>query len=163
MKAFRVEHGEAQPAYGFRIDYCGHSVVLSGDATYSPHLIAAAQNVDLLVHSLSIGSRQLEAAEPAYVNGFYRYLASAETVARVLTETQPILAVFSHISLYSRGGIPRATEAEIHERVSAGYSGAFTLGQDLMSFEITADGVRSANYNAEMRATEPTTNLVAQI
>jgi hypothetical protein len=82
VRAFRVVHGEAQPAYGFRIDYGGQSVVLSGDATYSPRLIESAQGVQLLVHSLSIGSRQLEAAEPAYVQSFYRYLACSRKRGR---------------------------------------------------------------------------------
>jgi ribonuclease Z len=155
VRAFRVVHGEAQPAYGFRIDYGGQSVVLSGDATYSPRLIESAQGVQLLVHSLSIGSRQLEAAEPAYVQSFYRYLASAETVARVLSETRPQLAVFSHISLYSRGDIPRATEAEIGERVAAGYAGPFVLGQDLMSFVVTRTGVEHGPYDPGVRHREP--------
>jgi ribonuclease Z len=161
VRAFRVVHGEAQPAYGFRIEYGGQSVVLSGDATYSPRLIEHAQNVELLIHSLSIGSRQLEAAEPEYVQSFYRYLASAETVARVLSETRPQLAVFSHISLYSRGEIPRATEAELNERVAAGYTGAFVLGQDLMSFVVTRAGVQQNPYSSDIRNREPESLLAS--
>jgi ribonuclease Z len=38
------------PAYGYRFDYKGRSVVVSGDTTKSPALIAAAHGADVLVH-----------------------------------------------------------------------------------------------------------------
>lgn len=31
ITAFEVEHATAKPAFGYRVDYGGHSVVLSGD------------------------------------------------------------------------------------------------------------------------------------
>ncbi|MDF3937237.1 MBL fold metallo-hydrolase [Pseudomonas citronellolis] len=155
VTAFLVDHGYVKPAYGYRIDYAGRSVVLSGDTTYAPNLVRQAKGVDLLVHSLSIASHQLEKAYPDYVKHFYDYLANPETVAKVLSETHPRDAVFSHISLYSRGDIGRASEEEIRSRVAQGYDGSFVIGQDLMAFELTPKGVVREPYDAALRQREP--------
>lgn len=50
ITAFRVNHGPVHPAFGYRIDYKGRSIVVSGDTSPSPVLQHEAQNVDLLVH-----------------------------------------------------------------------------------------------------------------
>lgn len=155
VTAFLVDHGHVEPAYGFRVDYAGHAVVLSGDTTYSSNLVKQAKGVDLLVHSLSIGSRELEKAYPDYVQHFYSYLANTEKLGQVLNETKPKDAVISHISLYSKGNIGRASEKEILSRVSENYKGKFLLGQDLMSFVINDKGVTRVAYDPSIRQFEP--------
>lgn len=155
VTAFRVEHGAADPAYGYRVDYGGRSLVLSGDTTLAPNVVKFGNGADLLIHSLSVGSRELEAAEPEYVNKFYSFLANPEAAGQVMSQAKPQLAVFSHISLYSKGQIGRASEEEITERVRAAYPGEFVLGQDLMSFTITAAGVEKQPYDPAIRQEEP--------
>lgn len=56
LTSFLVDHGYVEPAYGFHVDYAGHSVVLSGYTIYSSNLVKRAKGVDLLVYCLSIGS-----------------------------------------------------------------------------------------------------------
>ncbi len=48
--AFRVDHPPISPAVGYRFEYAGRSVVISGDTDRSENLARAAENVDLLVH-----------------------------------------------------------------------------------------------------------------
>jgi ribonuclease Z len=50
ITAFRVNHAPVDPAVGYRIDYKGRSVVLSGDTAASTLLVTAAKGADLLVH-----------------------------------------------------------------------------------------------------------------
>ena len=50
VTAFEVNHDPAEPAYGYRFEYRGRSVVVSGDTRYHPPLALAAQGVDVLVH-----------------------------------------------------------------------------------------------------------------
>ena len=50
VTAFKVDHDPVTPSVGYRFDYKGRSVVISGDTTKSPVLVAAARNADLLVH-----------------------------------------------------------------------------------------------------------------
>ena len=52
VTAFLVDHGPVTPAFGYRVDYRGHSVVLSGDTRVSENLIRFAQGVDVLVHEV---------------------------------------------------------------------------------------------------------------
>jgi ribonuclease Z len=155
VTASLVKHGHATPAYGYRIDEGEHAVVLSGDTTYAPNVIRHAQGVELLVHCVAIGSRRLEAAAPDFVQRYYDTLANPEMVGRILQETRPRLAVFSHISLYSRGEIPRPSPDELTSRVRAVYDGPFVIGEDLMAFAIASHGITAEPYSAAKRQQEP--------
>lgn len=48
--AFRVDHGPVREAAGYRIEYGGRSIVVSGDTSASPILAREARGADLLVH-----------------------------------------------------------------------------------------------------------------
>ncbi len=50
VRAFTVDHGPVKPAVGYRFDYEGRSVVISGDTVRSDHLIHVARGADILVH-----------------------------------------------------------------------------------------------------------------
>ncbi len=50
ITAFKVSHAPVEPAYGYRVDYKGRSVSISGDTTYDPNLVAASAGADLLFH-----------------------------------------------------------------------------------------------------------------
>lgn len=155
VTAFLVNHGHAQPAYGYRIDEGAQAVVLSGDTTYAPNLIRHAQGVDLLVHCVALGSRRLEVAAPDFVQRYYDSLANPEMAGRILQETRPRLAVFSHLLLYGRGEIPRPSPDELTARVRAVYEGPFVIGEDLMAFTVTSHGVTAEPYAAALRHQEP--------
>lgn len=58
VTAFPVDHRPVQPAVGYRFDYKGRSVVLSGDTAPSKMVERVAKGADLLVH---------EALQPAMV------------------------------------------------------------------------------------------------
>lgn len=47
---FRVDHAPVVPAVGYRFDYQGRSIVISGDTKKSANLARFAAGVDLLVH-----------------------------------------------------------------------------------------------------------------
>ncbi len=47
---FRVGHDPIDPAVGYRFDYRGRSIVVSGDTVRSERLISASKEADVLVH-----------------------------------------------------------------------------------------------------------------
>lgn len=49
IRAFPVDHAPVAPAFGYRFDYRGRSVVVTGDTVVVPSLVAAAEGVDLLL------------------------------------------------------------------------------------------------------------------
>jgi ribonuclease Z len=50
VTAFNVDHRPIEPAFGFRVDFGGRSVEMSGDTRFSENLIEHAKGVDLLIH-----------------------------------------------------------------------------------------------------------------
>ena len=50
ITSFAVEHAPISPAVGYRFDYKGRSLLISGDTKKSANLIAFSQGVDLLAH-----------------------------------------------------------------------------------------------------------------
>lgn len=127
--AFLVDHYPVVPALGYRIEFGGHSVVLSGDTRYSENLIKFAKGTDLLVHEVAIASDTLKKTDPRY--NILAHHTTPEQASKVFTAVKPKLAVYSHIvRLY---GYP---EEEILTRTKKNYSGSVILGEDLMSFSV---------------------------
>jgi ribonuclease Z len=50
VTAFAVDHDPARPAYGYRFDWRGRSVVVSGDTAHDPSVAHAAHDADVLFH-----------------------------------------------------------------------------------------------------------------
>ncbi|HEX8027456.1 MAG TPA: MBL fold metallo-hydrolase, partial [Vicinamibacterales bacterium] len=50
VTAFLVTHGLVKPSFGYRVDYAGRAVALSGDTSPSDSLVAACKGVDVLIH-----------------------------------------------------------------------------------------------------------------
>ena len=120
VTAFVVDHGPVKPAFGYRVDYSGHSVVTSGDTRFSENLIHFAKGTDCLIHSAwSISSEN--PTPPAL-----RSIASAEEAAQVFSMTQPRLAVINHYK----------NPAGMREAIRAGYKGQFIIGKDLMTIHV---------------------------
>ena len=50
VTAIEGNHDPAEPAYGYRFDFHGRSVVISGDTNFHPPLAVATEGADVLVH-----------------------------------------------------------------------------------------------------------------
>ena len=122
VSAFVVDHGTVKPAFGYRVDSGGHSVVISGDTRFSQNLIEHAKGADCVIHAAwSVGARN--ATPPSQ-----RSIASAEDVGRAFAAVRPKLGVIYH---YKEG-------AGMAEAVRQEYGGAFVMGKDLMVIEVGA-------------------------
>ena len=64
VTAFRVNHPPIEPALGYRIEYAGRSVVISGDTTDTASLRAMSEGADVLVSEV-MNADVLEAVECA--------------------------------------------------------------------------------------------------
>jgi len=50
IRAFRVDHRPVVPAYGYRVDFRGRSVVFSGDTATTTTLVRLGKDADVMVH-----------------------------------------------------------------------------------------------------------------
>jgi ribonuclease Z len=131
ITAFEVDHTPVKPAFGYRIDYAGRSVVLSGDTRFNENLIRHAEGVDLLIHEVvSPESFQRAGSSPERAKSVLAHHTTPEQAGEVFARTKPRMAVYSHIVL------PTATEQDLIPATRKTYSGPLELGEDLMVIEV---------------------------
>ena len=145
--AFRVVHDPVDPAVGYRFDYKGRSIVISGDTIKSANLQSFAQGTDVLIH---------EALAPHLVELFTDAARSVgrDRIATITTDildyhTTPVEAaeiardagvghlVYTHI-------VPPLPVAPLEELFLEGvddvYEGPVTVGRDGTLVRLDAGG-----------------------
>ncbi|WP_301169661.1 MBL fold metallo-hydrolase [Brevibacillus nitrificans] len=129
--AFQVDH-DIDPSFGYRINYKGHSVVLSGDTTYNENVIQHGKAADLLIHEVAVAKPEDLVSIPAFQK-ILSVHTTPEQAGKVFSQTKPKLAVYSHIVLL--GDMSEAS-AHLLYRTQSTYDGKVIVGEDLMTFEI---------------------------
>jgi ribonuclease Z len=131
VTAFNVDHGAVKPALGYRVDFGGHSAVLSGDTRYSENLIRFAQGTDVLVHEVI----DVEAYHgsgthftPSQQQKVISHHTTPEQAGVLFSKIKPKLAVYSHI-------VPPEAPTLL-EQTRKTYGGPLEVGVDLMRIEI---------------------------
>lgn len=137
VTAFRVDHDPVEPAVGYRFDYGGRSVVVSGDTAKSSNLETFARDVDLLVHE-ALAAHLVEVFTGAAER------AGNQRIAKITRDildyhTTPVEAAESAQTAGARHllfnhivpPLPLAPLEEIFtEGVEDAYDGPFTVGRD---------------------------------
>lgn len=138
--AFEVDHGgEDLPAFGYRINYRGHSVVLSGDTTFNENLIRHAKGADLLIHEVTAvaGVAAENKEQLKRISGNH---TTPDQAGMVFSRAQPKLAVYNHLLLF--GG---AKAEDLIPATRQIYSGPLIVGEDLMRIDID-ESVEAKRY-----------------
>jgi ribonuclease Z len=142
VTAFFVDHGLVKPALGYRIDFAGHSVVLSGDTRPSENLIRWARGTDLLVHEVidpeAFMRERAGLFTPEMVRQILGHHTTPEQAGTIFATVRPKLATYSHI-------IPGNAQNFI-PLTRKTYWGPLEVGEDLMSIEI-GDKVVVSRHN----------------
>jgi ribonuclease Z len=107
ITAIEVDHAPIEPAYAYRFDYRGRSVVVTGDLKNHPPLVRAARGADLLVseaisrtmtESLERASaRAGQAGTSAIMHDVQDYHISPEEAAHAANDAGVGLLVFYHL------------------------------------------------------------------
>jgi ribonuclease Z len=145
---FRVDHTPVEPAVGYRFDYRGRSVVVSGDTAKSPSVIANATGADILIHEAlqpDIVKRAGRVAKEmgrdrlaGLSNDILTYHASPVQAAESAREAGAKHLVLTHL-------VPAPSNFLVRRMFLAGvsdaYGGEVTLGEDGATFVLPpADG-----------------------
>ncbi|MEZ5501045.1 MAG: MBL fold metallo-hydrolase [Steroidobacteraceae bacterium] len=140
VTAFAVDHGGLlEPAYGYRVDFHGRSVVVSGDTRPSENLVRVAEGTDVLVHEvIAAPIALLERSETA--RRIAAFHTAPEEAGRIFTRVRPRLAVYSHVVLLTTDpAYPAPKAGELVPRTRTTYDGPVQVGEDLMEIEIGSE------------------------
>ena len=124
VTAFDVDHRPIKPALGYRVDYGGHSLVLSGDTRFSENLIAHARGADLLIHEVMAIEGQTQETSSVLAHH-----TTPEQAGDLFSRVHPKLAVYSH---YGDG----VTKEQYVQMTRKTYQGPLVVGLDLMAFDV---------------------------
>ena len=140
VTAIQVDHGELlHPAFGFRVDFAGRSVTLSGDTRFSENLIKHATGTDLMIHQVAAANDEL-----LKIPSFKLILAhhtQPDEAGILFSRVKPKLAVYYHFVLLGTPRIAAITEKEVFEMTRKTYSGPLLIGEDLMAFVLEPNQV----------------------
>lgn len=150
ITAVRVNHAPVEPAFGYRIDYKGRSVAISGDTVYHPGFIAASEGADLMLHEALDPEMVSQIGEALAARGqantaqifadILDYHASPEDAARAASEAGADELVLYHI-------VPplpsRLLEPMFLGDADEAFDGAITVGRDgiIFSLPVGSEGI----------------------
>jgi ribonuclease Z len=140
---FRVHHDPVTPAVGYRFDYRGRSVVVSGDTAKSASVAKHAAGADILIHEAlqpelmervaTVADRIQQPRLAKMVRDTLGYHTSPVEAAEVAREANVGTLVFTH-------EVPGPNNFITRRMFLAGVSNVFTgtvvLGEDGMRFEL---------------------------
>jgi ribonuclease Z len=137
VTAFSVEHEPVRPAVGYRFEYGGRKLVISGDTKKSANLAAQAFGVDLLVHEAlapQLVARMHAAAEAAGRANLAKITADIPGYHTSPVEAAEIAAGSGARHLLFYHVVPPlplpGLDRVFLEGVSDAYGGGVTLGRD---------------------------------
>ena len=142
IRAFPVDHAPIDPAVGYRVDYRGRSVVISGDTNAVESLFAAAQGADLLLHDalsrtlldpMIEGARAAgNAALPTILTDVIDYHADALSIEERAAEAGVRQLAYYHL-------VPVPANALAERMFARGLSPDTLLVRDLHTFDLPPD------------------------
>ena len=141
VTAFEVFHGELiKPAYGYRVDYDGRSVIISGDTRYSENLEKHAQGATLVIHEVAMANQEYYDKTPV-VQFIMAHHIPPEEAGAMFARLKPRLAAYTHLVFLGSPSYPAPKVADVERKTRETYSGPLALGTDLMAFDVRRDEV----------------------
>ena len=145
VTAFTVDHDPVAPAVGYRFDYKGRAVCISGDTAKSANLTTVCKGADVIVHD-ALQPRMVKDIEAAFTAGgnastakifadIQDYHASPEQAAESAQEAGARMLVLSHL-------VPPLPQSYFYPaflgNAPAQFGGEIVVGEDGMLFSLPA-------------------------
>jgi ribonuclease Z len=103
--------GPIIPSLAYRIDFAGHSIVLTGNTQYPDKLVQFSQHADVVVHEVMDSDR-----------------SAPDQAAILFTQVNPKLALYTSVRPEAASGLIALTQKT--------YSGPLEVGDDMMTIVI---------------------------
>ncbi len=137
-----VDHAPISPAVGYRVDYRGRSVVISGDTNASDALFALAKNADLLLHDalsralldpmIAVASEVNLPVLPRIMTDVIDYHADSLSLEAGAAEAGVRQLAYYHL-------VPVPTNALTRAMFARGLAPTTLLVHDLQTFDLPVD------------------------
>lgn len=124
VTAFLVSHAPVEPAFGYRFDAQGKSIVISGDTRPSENLVKFARGADVLIHEAYLPEFFDRVDTPAVAAKLKSYHTSADEAGVIAARAGVKTLVLTHL-------IPANAEKTFRERASKNFHGRLIVGKDL--------------------------------
>lgn len=128
VTAFAEDHRPVVPAFGYRFDCGGKSIVVSGDTRPNANLVKFAKGADVLVMEAYLPEHFLKVDTPEVAKRLMSYHTSAEEAGEMAAQAGVKTLVLTHL-------IPANAEATFLTRASAHFKGKVIVGKDLLRVE----------------------------
>jgi ribonuclease Z len=129
-----VNHLPVKHAFGFVFEGPNSRLAISGDTTYCPDLIDAAQGCDILLHEVLI-HRELPVIDgirtAETVAAMQSYHTVSDQVGKVATQAGAAKLVLTHFVP------PKFDEQSLLDEVRRDYDGPIIIGEDLMRLSVS--------------------------
>ena len=137
VTAFAVDHRPVVPAFGYKFEADGQTIVISGDTRPTPNLVKYAQNADVLVMEAYLPEHFDKVDTPEVAARLKSYHTSAEQAGEIAAQAHVKTLVLTHL-------IPANAEATFRERAAKAFKGEIVVGRDLLEIAATAERWRPA-------------------
>jgi ribonuclease Z len=124
VTAFAVDHRPVEPAFGYRFDWRGRSIVISGDTRPTPNLVKYARGADVLVMEAYLPEWFGKVDKPDVAARLEHYHISAEEAGQLATAAGVKTLVLTHL-------IPANEEKKFAERAGRWFKGTIVVANDL--------------------------------
>jgi ribonuclease Z len=133
ITAFVVEHRPVEPAFGYKFEAGGKSVVISGDTAPSDNVVKFARGADILVHEVYMPGYFTNARSVEMTRGdtakvtqrLSRYHTDAEQVGKIAAAAGVKKLVLTHL-------IPPEDSDKMRELAGKNFKGEIVIGKDLV-------------------------------
>jgi ribonuclease Z len=136
VAAFLVDHFPVVPAFGFRFDTPGGSIVISGDTHPNDNLVRFAKGADILIHEAYLPQSNAESASPSdtATEGawFARYHSTAAEAGDDAARAGVKILVLTHLIPHRPGD----SDPLFREEAAKSFHGKIIVGHDLMRIEL---------------------------
>lgn len=142
VKAFEVDHRPVMPAFGFRLERGGKSIVISGDTNACPGLLNGAQGADIMVadsmnkammsgleENLRRSGNELQAGLLADAHNYHNDIKDAAEIAQKAGVKHLVL---SHVM----PSIVEEQNSQFTEGLDAIFTGKISVGHDLARYSV---------------------------
>lgn len=132
VTAFLVDHFPVEPAFGFRFESGGHSIVISGDMHPNDNLVRFAKDAGILIHEAYLPEVSPATDTASERTWFARYHSSAAEAGEDAARANVKILVLTHLIPHRSGD----SDAIFREEAAKAFHGTIVVGHDLTRIDL---------------------------